>query len=326
MSARNPITLSDASPPPCPECRATATALVDSVATTELALLYRRHGIDTAPWFDGVPAIARFRCAVCDLRFFSPACAGGDRFYEQLQRFDWYYQDAKPEYHYARQYIHDTQRVLEVGCGKGAFRAFLPESVDYTGLEFNDDAVDKATIAGLNVRKEPVEAHATRHPAGYDIVCSFQVLEHVPHPATFLDACVAALADGGLLIIAVPAEDSFLSVAVNAPLNMPPHHALRWTDRALASMAARRGLSPVALWHEPVADFHRAWQAHTLAHRYLVEKGLGSTRLIDTRLRYRALTRLIRNRKVRGHFAQKALDMHPVLGHGHTVVLVAKKN
>lgn len=326
MLDARPARSADTSHPPCPECLSMATMPVDAVATTDLSHLYRCHGVDAAPYFDGTPTITRYRCAACELRFFSPACAGDDRFYEQLQRFDWYYQDEKPEYRYVQQYMEEARRVLEVGCGKGAFHAFLSPATAYTGLEFNDDAVAKAQAAGLDVRKASIEEHAARHPACYDIVCSFQVLEHVPQPQTFLDGCVAALADGGLLIIAVPAEDGFLSVAVNAPLNMPPHHALRWTDRALRSAALRRGLTPVTLWHEPVAGFHRDWQSHTLAHQYFVLRGASTLRLVDTRLRYRAIGRLLRNRWLREQLARRVLNAHPTLGHGHTVVLVARKS
>lgn len=326
MLDARPARTADMSHLPCPECLSMATVPVDAVATADLSRLYRRHGIDAAPYLDGTPTITRYRCAACELRFFSPACAGDDRFYEQLQRFDWYYQDEKPEYRYVQQTMDDARRVLEVGCGKGAFHAFLSPATTYTGLEFNDDAVGKAQAAGLDVRKASIEEHAASHPACYDVVCSFQVLEHVPQPQAFLDGCVAALADGGLLIIAVPAEDGFLSVAVNAPLNMPPHHALRWTDRALRSAALRRGLTPVTLWHEPVASFHRDWQSHTLAHHYFVQRGLSTLRLVDTRLRYRAIGRLLRNRWLREHLARRVLGAHPTLGHGHTVVLVARKH
>lgn len=324
MSASTPHAQSHAAVPPCPECRA-ASAPVEDVDTAALARLYRQHGVEAAPYFAAVDRITRYRCTRCDLHFFSPPCAGDDAFYEQLQRFDWYYQDEKPEYRHAAAHLRAGQRVLEVGCGKGAFHAFLPDAVAYIGLEFNDAAVRKANAAGLDVRKESVERHGADHPGRYDAVCSFQVLEHVPYPDTFLDGCVAALADGGLLLIAVPAEDSFLAVAANAPFNMPPHHALRWTDRALRAMAGRRGLDVVELWHEPVAPFHRDWQEHALAHHYFVMHGLGSDRLVDTRLRHRAIGRLLRHAPLRAWLARRVAAARPVLGHGHTVVLVARK-
>jgi SAM-dependent methyltransferase len=325
MTKNEPPIRAGAALPACPGCRAAAVSLVDTVATSELARLYRGIGVDVDSYLQDIPSIARLRCASCDLVFFAPACAGTGRFYEQLQRFDWYYQDEKPEYEHARRFVRDGASVLEVGCGKGAFRTFLPASVDYAGLEFNDEAVRKAVAAGLQVRKESIERHAAAQPGRYDVVCSFQVLEHVPDPATHASACVQALAEDGLLVIAVPAEDSFLSVAANAPLNLPPHHVLRWTDRALRSLALREGLRVVELWHEPVASFHRDWQLQTLAQYYFVLRGLTSLRLVDTRLRHRLFARLLRLPGLRDFLAARVGNADPRLLNGHTVMLVACK-
>jgi SAM-dependent methyltransferase len=310
----------------CPACSASAITAVESIASADLVEGYRDKGIDVAACFAATPAIALYRCAGCDLGFFSPPCAGDAAFYEQLQQYDWYYQDDKPEYRYAGKHVGDGARVLEVGCGKGAFRSALPQSVSYTGLEFNDAAVRKAQAAGLDVSRQPVEAHAAINPRKYDVVCSFQVLEHVPEPKQFVHACVRALAPGGLLILAVPAEDSFLAIAPNSPLNMPPHHVLRWSDLALANLARREGLSLVDLWHEPVASFHREWHRQTLAFHYFVLCGLARTRLLDRGVRHRVIGRLLRFRGLRDALAARVLRRLPALDRGHTVVMVARYN
>jgi SAM-dependent methyltransferase len=265
------------------------------------------------------------KCVACDLGFFVPHCAGDDVFYEQLQNFDWYYQSEKPEYGYAQGFISGADAVLEVGCGKGAFRSWLPASIDYTGLEFNDEAIRKARAAGLNVFKQPIEEHAAGAPGKYDVVCSFQVLEHIPEPRGFVRACVRALKPGGKLIVAVPAEDSFLGVASDAHLNMPPHHVLRWTDRALLNLALREGLSVVDLWHEPVASFHEDWHKDTLAHHYFVQLGLTKHKLVGRTFMGKVLARLFRTRRVRDFFAAKATKHFAPAKNGHTVVLVASK-
>lgn len=308
----------------CPACSAGAIAAVESVDSADLVQGYRDKGIDVSACFAATPAIALYRCAGCDLGFFSPPCAGDAAFYEQLQQYDWYYQDDKPEYGYASKHVDIGDKVLEVGCGKGAFRSALPWSVSYTGLEFNDAAVGKARAAGLDVCKQPVAAHAAANACKYDVVCSFQVLEHVPEPKEFVHACVQALAPGGKLILAVPADDSFLAIAPNSPLNMPPHHVLRWSDRALANLAWREGLAVVDLWHEPVASFHREWHRQTLAFHYFVLCGLAKTRLLDRSVRYRAIGRLLRVTRLRDVLAASVLRRLPELGRGHTVVMVAR--
>ncbi|HVL75541.1 MAG TPA: class I SAM-dependent methyltransferase [Noviherbaspirillum sp.] len=309
----------------CPACLGENIKTIHRIATRDLETLYGREGLDVSRYFGATREIRLNKCLACDLGFFSPHCAGDDLFYEQLQKFDWYYQDDKPEYDYARKLVGDAQRVLEVGCGKGAFFSWLPESVEYTGLEFNDEAIRKARSAGLNVFKQPIEEHAKLEAGKYDVVCSFQVLEHIPAPRGFIRACVQALKPGGKLIFAVPAEDGFLGVAANAYLNMPPHHVLRWSDRALRHLAFREGLSVIELWHEPVAEFHREWHQETLARHYLVQLGLGQQRLVDRTLTGRVFSRLLRSGGIRDYFAAKAAKRFAPATHGHTVVLVASK-
>ena len=308
----------------CPACQGRQISTVDRVSTSDLIWLYAQVGLDVAPYFKGIPEIELNKCKICDLGFFTPACAGDDLFYEQLQQFDWYYQDDKPEYAHARDLVGSSDAVLEVGCGKGAFRSWLPAEVQYTGLEFNDEAIRKARSAGLDVIRQPIEEHAGKERGKYDVVCCFQVLEHIPQPRGFVHACVEALKPGGKLIIAVPAEDSFLSMAVDAHLNMPPHHALRWSDRALKNLALREGLDVVELWHEPVASFHEDWRKDILALHYFAQIGLSKHKLIDRSLIRRLLGRLLENSAIRDFFAARA-SKKLTRAHGHTVVLVASK-
>ena len=309
----------------CPACLGSEVKTVDRVATRSLKDLYRRAGLDVSRYLASTDEIRLNKCVTCDLGFFAPHCAGDDVFYEELQQFDWYYQSEKPEYEYARRFITGGDAVLEVGCGKGAFRAWLPASAAYTGLEFNGEAVRKARSAGLRVLKQPIEAHAAIAPGNYDVVCSFQVLEHVPQPRGFVQACIQALKPGGKLILAVPSEDSFLGLAEDAHLNMPPHHALRWSDQALRNLAHREGLSVINLWHEPVADFHEEWHKDTLARHYFVQLGLSKPTLVNQSLTGKVLGRLLRAKSVRDFFAAKAAGRLSCAKHGHTVVLVAGK-
>ncbi len=124
-------------------------------------------------------------------------------------------------------------------------------------------------------------------------------------------------------MIAVPAQDSFLAIAPNSPLNMPPHHVTRWTDRALANLAHSEGLRKADIWHEPVADFHKEWHATTLAYHALARFGVHRLRLIDNSMRYRLLGRVIEVPAIRNYLVRSALKNESRLGAGHTVMLIA---
>ena len=251
----------------CPSCKSKTYLKIDSVSCDRLVAGYASAHlqVNILPALPpGITEIDLFQCEHCGVRWYSPMIAGGPDFYEALQQHDWYYQKEKPEYPHAAVLIPGGAKVLEVGCGRGAFAPHLRGIDSYKGLEFNREAIRKAAAAGLNVVELPIEDEAAQRPGQYDVVCHFQVLEHVPDSLGFMTACVAALRPGGMLIVTVPSEDSFLSVSTAAWLNMPPHHVTRWTDKALTNLFTRLGLSVQPVWHEPIADFHSGWYRSTM--------------------------------------------------------------
>jgi len=241
--------------PICPLCRGTRHSRLDMVSYDDVRHVYRRIlGVD-------IPAgecskLEYVQCLACDLRFFWPQICGDSGFYEKLQVFPWYYLAEKTEYRMASRLIPAGSAVLEIGCGAGLFAGFLPGHCSYQGLEYNSEAIRKARERGLTVELASIEDFSRSREPQFDVVCSFQVLEHVPSPGTFLAAAARVLRPGGMLIIAVPSESSFMADEVNNVLNMPPHHVTRWTDAALESVARVIGMQLVHLEHEVVSDLH----------------------------------------------------------------------
>jgi len=183
---------------------------------------------------------------------------GSESLYEQLQAFDWYYMTDKEEYQIASRFIPAEGVVLEVGSGRAAF-ASIVGAERYTGLEFNDKAIERAGSVGITLIKETVEDHAKRNKQQYDAVVSFQVLEHVNTPVEFIKGCVDSLKPGGILILAVPSRDGFAGGAVNNILDMPPHHVSHWSELTMRKVAELYGLEVVSIEHESVASYHQYW-------------------------------------------------------------------
>jgi hypothetical protein len=84
------------------------------------------------------------------------------------------------------------------------------------------------------------------------------VLEQVPDPLAFMRDSVASRRQGGLLLVAVPAEDSFIGQQRDAWLNMPPHHLTRWSDAELKLLCQSVALQVQTLWREPVTAAQQA--------------------------------------------------------------------
>ena len=238
----------------CPLCGSLNSHSVDFLAFAFLSKLYKRFfGINLEE--NRLERIELRACECCDLRFYNPPLTGDESFYEQLQKFEWYYMAEKEEYDIARRHITNESSVLEIGVGYGAFANKI-KARSYVGLELNDSAVRVAQQRGLAVYKSTVETHAIGHVDEYDVVCSFQVLEHVANPKQFIESSLKCLKRGGKLIQSVPSEDSFLGQEVNNILNMPPHHVSRWTDKTLNKFPELFGLEILEICHDRLSDFH----------------------------------------------------------------------
>ncbi len=239
---------------------------MQTVPSAGLVEGYRcRHGLDIGGELKGLASLDLVRCSECALLFFWPMVSGSQAFYDRLQALDWYYADEKNEFEFARRFLNADVAVLEVGCGKGAFGASL-DVRRYVGLEFSEKARARALEAGLAVLGESVQVHAAAHPAQYDVVCSFQVLEHVSAVGDFVRACVACLKPGGVLMFSVPSADSFARDVPNFLLDMPPHHLTRWPDATLTALVRLFELEAVDLWHEPLQPAHRNLYAASRVH------------------------------------------------------------
>ena len=73
----------------------------------------------------------------------SPGIVGDEKFYNALQKFQWYYQEEKSEFKFAKEFIKPNDKVLDIGCGKGAF-AKLITCKEYVGLDLSSKASEMA--------------------------------------------------------------------------------------------------------------------------------------------------------------------------------------
>lgn len=304
----------------CPLCGAARAEAEFQIRASELANLYRQSlRLEVIDHFKASELVTLFACGDCHLSFYEPLAAGSDRFYQDLVSKSWYYNSEKPEFSFAASIIGPTEKVLDVGCGSGMFSNYVARQ-NYQGIELSDHAVEAARAAGLKVHQRTAGSYAGEFPQSADVVCAFQVLEHVSDPHGFIEDCLASLKSGGRLIISVPNADSFLRYAVNNVLNCPPHHVTWWNRDALVRVAEIFALDVVEIHHDKLADEHLESYANTLILSALSGK---KSALIDNSFRMKIFAKLASFMRPRLIRILQNNDMRPA---GHSITFAYRKN
>ncbi len=231
----------------------------------------KTFNIDVTRFFQGLESIQVYKCLETGYRFFYPFNIDGDgKFYEHLQQFDWYYMPWKWEHEQAFNLIKPTNQVLEIGCAKGCFIEKLSKSgIDCIGLELNEDAVEEGKRKGMKILNETVQEHAKGNPEKYDVICSFQVIEHIASIKEVIQASIDSLKIGGKLVISVPNNDSFLGYDTGNYLNMPPHHMGLWNEQSLKSLTSLFNIKLKEIYLEPLQTYHKSYFENVLISHYL---------------------------------------------------------
>lgn len=116
---------------------------------------------------------------------------------------NFYFHGSRPEI--AFMIPPNIQKVLEIGCGRGNFKTHFPESVEYWGVDPNDEARSVAekrfhrVLVGVydNVQADLPEQY-------FDLIVCNDVIEHMLDHDAFLEQIKQKLAPGGRLLISIP--------------------------------------------------------------------------------------------------------------------------
>ena len=133
---------------------------------------------------------------------------------------------------------------LEIGCGQGAFGARLAGDVKYLGVE-----PDKSSYQVARGRIEPRGGlvlngihRAVPEGSTYDLVCAFEVLEHIEDDKGALAEWVPLVSPGGHLVLSVPAfQERFGAMDTHAG------HFRRYSPTGLKDRLVEAGLTDVEI-------------------------------------------------------------------------------
>lgn len=237
--------------------------LSESSAVTKVAVFdvntiveaYANMGLDVTRFFYELDEVKLYECRKTGYRFYFPFTTIGDAdFYKELS--------LKRENYYSTRWehlkilptldIHET--VLEIGSGFGVFLSLLKsKGISAEGIELNPEALNVCKEKDLNIHNELIETFALKNLDKYDVVCYFQVLEHITSVHDFVKNSLLALKPNGKLIIGVPNNNPYLFVNDKYhTLNLPPHHAGLWNKKSLKSLEQIFNVKLVSLEYEPL--------------------------------------------------------------------------
>ena len=253
-------------PTSCPVCQSADTAPLTQISSAEAALHFladqnsERFAQLTATiealW--GQPSCRLCLCHECGFGFADPYVAGDGKFYElAFERAS--YPSDKWDFRRAIRAFGDHAiqpgRLLEVGAGFGFFldmlRGHLTDRPAIVATEFGLPALEALRGKGIDARQQDLRA-LDAEP--FDVLCAFQVVEHLDDLAGLAAAMKRLIVPGGYAMITVPNAALIRFNAENGSLlDMPPNHIGTWSPGALERLGKNAGMVVVELDTEPAS-------------------------------------------------------------------------
>lgn len=133
-------------------------------------------------------------------------------------------------------------QVLEVGPGRGAWAARLARRYRYVGVETDPEsvAVTSERVAAFGGQVVNGVADDLDPDRLFDLVCAFEVIEHVEDDAAVLASWVRRLRPGGRLLLSTPAHADRMG-----PADELAGHYRRYDPPELAELLGAAGLTSV---------------------------------------------------------------------------------
>ncbi len=127
--------------------------------------------------------------------------------------------------------------ILEAGCGPGGNLAMLSDLGTVSAFEPHDGARDFANSLGCADVQFGTLPDGIPFPPTFDLVCAFDVIEHIEDDRSALRALAAHCGPGGRVIMTVPAQPWLWSEH-----DERNRHYRRYTSASLRRLVADSGL------------------------------------------------------------------------------------
>lgn len=185
------------------------------------------------------------------------------QFFDQLITQDWdtyinplWDQTRQIEVQEILKLVPAPKRVLDVGCGCGYHDLIFAESttVEHVlGIDYSSKSIEQAQHHYPHLKVKRCMADIFEHEkfinqfGRFDLVTSFQVIEHLKNGQTFLEACANCAASKGYIAVVTPNRDRLKNrigkLLGRKPTLIDPLHFVEYSIKDLLELGRQVGLN-----------------------------------------------------------------------------------
>ena len=139
-----------------------------------------------------------------------------------------------------------TNRLIDVGCGIGYFLEVAKKrGWEVHGTEFTEEAVRICESKGANMKLGVLNPD-NYEPESFDVVCSFEVIEHINNPRQELSSFNKLLRKGGVVYCTTPNFNAVERYMLGSDWNILgyPEHLSYYTPSTLKKVFTVSGFKP----------------------------------------------------------------------------------
>jgi len=243
----------------CPVCYATNAHLLWSTSSMQAAqhfVLKEKHPerflklVSQIEILWGQNTCDVVRCDKCGFYYSNPFIAGDEQFYSLA-----YVRTGYPIWKWEFQQTYDVLnkcsganlKLLDIGAGDGGFVKRIAESIlpkeNILCTEFSDYGKQEIVKFGVTSLSDDFRNLSNVElKESLDVVCMFQILEHLDRLDVSFQKLNWLMKSGGSLFIAVPNNSRIEFDELNgALLDMPPNHIGRWNKKCFEVIGKQNG-------------------------------------------------------------------------------------